>query len=134
VEINGGACFPDSPTEIAGASIDDPMCIDKQRQAWAGAWENKAPPEVEGTGIAYMLKSDKGASNTDPFATGPTGPLDRVVSPPRIMVLCAGTKMLDAFPTDPTTGGPWMMWKGTPHAHLMVPVAPERAARMGAAR
>ena len=128
---NGWVCFPNSPMEFAGASIEDPMCLDKQWQAWASAWENKTPPKVEGTGIAYMLRGDKGASNTDPFATGPTGPNDWVVSPPHIMVLYVDTKMLDAFPTDPTTGGPWVMWKGTPYAHLMVPVAPTKAARMG---
>jgi hypothetical protein len=24
-------------------------------------------------------------------------------------------------PTDWTKGGPWVMWKGTPYAHIMVP-------------
>jgi hypothetical protein len=128
---NGWVCFPNSPTEFGGASIDDPMCLDKQWQAWANAWEKKTPPKVEGTGIAYMLKGDKGASNTDAFATGPTATNDWVVSPPHIMVLYADLKMLDAFPTDPNTGGPWVMWKGTPYAHLMVPVAPSKAAKMG---
>src|SRR5262245_12579568 len=30
---------------------------------------------------------------------------------------------LDLYPTDPKTGGPWVMWKGTRYAHVMVPVA-----------
>jgi hypothetical protein len=128
---NGWVCFPNSPAEFAGASIDDPMCLDKQWQGWADAWENKTPPKVEGTGIAYMLKGDKGASNTDPFATGPTATNAWVASPPHIMVLYADLKMLDAFPTDPNSGGPWVMWKGTPYAHLMVPVAPTKTAKMG---
>jgi hypothetical protein len=128
---NGWVCFPNSPTEFGGASIDDPMCLDKQWQAWADAWEKKAPPKIEGSGIAYMLKGDKGASNTDPFATGPTPTNGWVVSPPHIMVLYADLKMLDAYPTDPKTGGPWVMWKGTPYAHLMVPVAPTKTATMG---
>jgi hypothetical protein len=50
------------------------------------------------------------------------------------MVLYADLKMLDAFPTDPNSGGPWVMWKGTPYAHLMVPVAPAKAAKMGHAK
>jgi hypothetical protein len=128
---NGWVCFPSSPTEFGGASIDDPMCLDKQWQAWGDAWMSKTPPKVEGTGIGYMLKGDKGASNTDPFATGRTATNDWVVSPPHIMVLYADLKMLDAFPTDPNSGGPWVMWKGTPYAHLMVPVAPTKAAKMG---
>jgi hypothetical protein len=31
---------------------------------------------------------------------------------------------LSALPTDPNNGGPWVMWKGTPYAHIMVPVGP----------
>ena len=37
-------------------------------------------------------------------------------------------KMLDAFPTDWRGGGPWVMGKGTPYAHVMVPVSPIKTA------
>jgi hypothetical protein len=30
---------------------------------------------------------------------------------------------LEGLPTDPSSGGPFVMWKGTPYAHVMVPVA-----------
>jgi len=33
-------------------------------------------------------------------------------------------------PTDPKSGGPWVMWKGTPYAHVMVPVSAAQAATM----
>jgi hypothetical protein len=104
--------------------------MDKQWQAWGEAWMSKKPPKVTGTGIAYMLRGDRGASNTDPFATGPTADNNWVVAPAHIMVLYEDLKMLDAFPTDPKSGGPWVMWKGTPYAHLMVPVATKKAAAM----
>jgi len=130
---NGWACFPNSPSGFGEASIDDPMCLDKQWQGWGEAWMSKATPKVDGTDIAYMLKGDRGASNTDPFATGPTAYNQWVVSPPHIMVLYADLKMLDAFLTDPKSGGPWVMWKGTPYAHLMVPVSPNKAATVKAA-
>jgi len=32
---------------------------------------NKADPQIKNIGIAYMLKGDNGASNTDPNAGGP---------------------------------------------------------------
>jgi hypothetical protein len=131
---NDWVCFPSAPSEFGASAGDDPMCMDKQWQAWGQAWMSKAQPKVEGTGIAYMLKGDKGASNTDPFATGPSATNNWVVSPPHIMVLYADLKMLDAFPTDPNTGGPWVMWKGTPYAHLMVPVAPTKTAKMSGAK
>ena len=128
---NGWVCFPNMPAELGAASGDDPMCLDKQWQTWAEAWSGKTQPKIAGTGVAYMLRGDRGASNTDPHATGPTADNAWVVSPPHIMVLYEDPKMLDAFPTDPKSGGPWVMWKGTPYAHLMVPVAPKQAARMG---
>ena len=106
------------------------MCLDKEWQKWAGAWMNKTQPEIDGTGIAYMLRGDKGASNTDPYATGPTADNQWVVSPAHIMVLYADPKMLDAYPTDPKSGGPWVMWKGTPYAHVMVPVSTTKAVTM----
>jgi hypothetical protein len=51
-----------------------------------------------------------------------------VVSPPHIMVLYQDRKILDAYPTDPKSGGPWVMWKSTPYAHVMVPLSPTKAA------
>jgi hypothetical protein len=127
---NGWVCYPNTPQEFKDASAMDPMCLDSQWQKWAEAWSGKTAPNVTGTGLAYMLRGDKGASNTDPFATGPTASNQWVVSPPHIMVLYQDLKMLDAFPTDPKNGGPWVMWKGTPYAHVMVPVAETKAATM----
>ena len=89
---------------------------------------SKTNPNVTGPGLAYMLRGDKGASNTDPFATGKTPTNDWIVSPPHVMVLYQDLKMLDSFPTDPMNGGPWVMWKGTPYAHVMVPVSSTKAA------
>jgi len=68
-----------------------------------------------------MLKGDKGASNTNPHATTPTADNQWVVSGPHIMILPTDVSQLDACPTDWTKGGPWVMWKGTPYAHIMVP-------------
>jgi hypothetical protein len=124
---NGWVCYPNSPHAMQGASGNDPMCLDKQWQRWAEAWMNKTPPQITGSGIAYMLRGDKGASNTDPFAMAPTAANQWIVSPPHIMILLPDLKQLDAFPTDPMSGGPWVMWKGTPYAHLMVPVSETKA-------
>jgi|SRR3990172_5783081 len=120
---NGWTCMPSSPEQFGTASLQDPMCLDKAWMGWADAWMNKKDPQVTTSGISYMLRGDKGASNTDPFATGPTPTNEWVVSPPHTMVLFPNLSVLDAFPTDPHSGGPWVMWKGTKYAHLMVPVA-----------
>ena len=112
---NGWMCMLD----LAG----DSMCLDKEWQAWGDAWMNKKdPPKPKTVGVAYMLNGDKGASNTDPYATKPTPDNKWVVSGPHIMILPTDVSQLDAYPTDWTKGGPWVMWKGTPYAHIMVPI------------
>ncbi len=111
---NGWMCMLD----LAG----DAMCLDKEWQGWGDAWMNKKePPKRTTVGVAYMLKGDKGASNTDPYATKPTADNQWVVSGPHVMILPTDVNQLDAYPTEWTKGGPWVMWKGTPYAHIMVP-------------
>jgi hypothetical protein len=124
---NGWVCYPNTTTSPKGNV--DPMCIDKSWQNWAEAWMAKKAPTMTVNGIAYMLKGDNGASNTDPFAEKATPDNHWVVSPPHIMVVFADAKQLDGFSDDPKSGGPWVMWKGTPYAHLMVPVSPMLAAK-----
>jgi hypothetical protein len=113
---NGWVCMSD------GDGV--PMCLDKEWQGWADAWMAKKDPQVKAVGIAYMLKGDKGASNTDPYAEKATPDNQWVVSGPHVMILTPDVAMLDALPTDPNNGGPWVMWKGTKYAHIMVPTAP----------
>jgi hypothetical protein len=111
----------------------DPMCLDKEWQAWGDAWMNKKdPPQPKAVGVAYMLKGDKGASNTDPYAEKATADNQWVVSPAHVMILVTDPSQLDAFPTDPKAGGPWVMWKGTKYAHIMVPTAPMPKSAMSA--
>jgi hypothetical protein len=116
---NGWMCMP----------APEVMCLDKEWQGWADAWMSKKDPQIKGMGIAYMLRGDQGASNTDPFATGKTATNQWVVSPPHIMVLTPDSKQLDALPTDWHSGGPWVMWKGTKYAHIMVPTTPMAPAK-----
>jgi hypothetical protein len=118
---NGWVCY---------AMVKEPMCLDKEWQKWAVAWMSKSDLKVEVVGIAYMLKGDNGASNTDPYAMTATASNEWVVSPAHLMLLLPDPKMLDAYPTDPKNGGPWVMWKGTQYAHIMVPVSPASAAIM----
>jgi hypothetical protein len=72
-------------------------------------------------GISYMLAGDGGASNVDPYAEGPTEDNEWIREGAHLMIL-APAELLEAYPTDPDNGGPYVMWKGTPYAHLMVPI------------
>lgn len=116
---NGWLCMPDNPNTPG----PDPMCADKVWQEWFGAYMAKQPPRVGQVGTAYMLAGGSDASNTDPYATAPTAGEDWVESGPHIMTLAADPSQLEGHPTDPHAGVPYVMWAGTPYAHLMVPVA-----------
>lgn len=113
---NGYTCFPSPPDTGAG-----PMCLDEPWLAWADAWMNKKPFQASRVGTAYMLAGDGGASNIDPFATEETADNQWIVEGPHLMVLVPDPAALDGVPTDPQSGGPYVMWKGTPYAHIMVP-------------
>jgi len=115
---NGWTCFPDSP-DVPG---DTPMCFDGQWMKWVAGWMSQTEPDVTGLGLAYMLKGGVDASNTDPFATEPPAGMDWVKSGPHVMVIVPDPSDLEGIPTDPDNGGPWVMWKGTPYAHVMMPV------------
>jgi hypothetical protein len=114
---NGYTCFPTPPNLIDNA----PMCMDSEWMEWADAWSNKKDYAADTLGISYMLAGDGGASNIDPYAEGPTDDNEWIKEGAHLMII-APAEMLDAFPTDPDNGGPYVMWKGTPYAHLMVPV------------
>jgi hypothetical protein len=114
---NGYSCYP-GPEHMP----DSPMCFDAVWEEWGAAWMTKKPFATDKVGMAYMLMGDNGSSNLDPYAEGPTTDNDWVVEGPHLMILVPDPKMLDAVSTDPYSGGPYVMWKGTPYAHIMVPV------------
>lgn len=117
---NAWTCFPDFP-ETEG---NDPMCLDEVWLAWADAYMNKKPFKASRIGFGYMLGGDSPASNTDPWATGPTPDnewLEQGV--PHIMILVPDASALKGLPMHPKGGGPWIMWRGTPYVHVMAPVA-----------
>ena len=114
---NGYTCFP-TPPMLSGTA---PMCMDAEWMEWADAWANKKEFEADRLGIAYMLAGDEGASNIDPYAEGPTEDNEWIKEGPHLMII-GPPELLAAFPTDPDNGGAYLMWKGTPYAHLMVPI------------
>lgn len=117
---NGFTCMADSPATPG----PDPMCMDGNAMAWAGAWMGHKPPPTDKPGIMYMLAGGTDASNTDPYATKPKQGGDWVKTGPHMMVV-GSTAALQGYPSGPKpdTNAPYVMWAGTPYAHLMVPVS-----------
>jgi hypothetical protein len=121
---NGWMCMPSSPSPAGSVQEgENAMCLDGAWQGWVQAWASKGPvPAFKGVGIGYMLLGDRGASNVDPYATAATADNQWVTEGPHMMLLSSDLAGWDALPTDPKAGGPYVMWKGTPYAHVMVPL------------
>lgn len=116
---NGWLCLPDDP---ATPGID-PMCLDPVWQAWLEAYEHRTPPQITRTGVAYMLRGGRAASNTDPFATEPAAGQAWIEDGPHLMLLVPDpATSLQGMSTDPASGGPYVMWAGTDYAHVMIPI------------
>jgi hypothetical protein len=116
---NGWTCMPDAPTTPG----PDPMCFDANAAKWVDAWVHHKPPPDGIAGVMYMLEGGTDASNTDPYATQPTAENNWVKTGPHIMVV-GSKEILAGHPSGatPDTSVPYVMWTGTPYAHLMIPV------------
>ncbi len=116
---NDWTCLPDMP----GTPGNDPMCLDEPWTKWAHAYMNKTEPDYSRMGFGYMLTGDSPASNTDPYAAGPTPDNEWLPEGvPHLMIVVPDTTWLQGLPTHPMQGGPWVMWRGTPYVHIMVPM------------
>ncbi len=118
---NGYTCMP-TPPDFAARGAASPMCLDDVWMEWADAWQKRKPFSTDKIGIAYMLAGDGGASNVDPYATGPTEDNEWIVEGPHLMIIAPSHDLLAGIPTDPSSGGPYIMWHGTDYEHVMVPV------------
>jgi len=115
---NGWTCIPDEPS-TPGV---DPMCIDKQGMEWVQSLIAKKPkPTNTGPGLIYMLQGGSDLSATDPFATKTD---HYISSPAHFMVMWPYDAKTSGFSTTPKKTGSWIMWAGTPYAHLMVNQTP----------
>ncbi len=117
---NGWTCYP-------GSSVIGPMCNRPQWDGLLGALMSQAPFEPEEFSISYMLAGEGealGVSNSDPFASGPTEDNDWVKEGPHLMIIVPDTAAFEGLSTDPTDPV-YVMWKGTPYAHIMVKISAE---------
>ena len=116
---NGFTCMADNPASPG----PDPMCMDRNSVAWVTAMLAHRPPPTDNVGLMYMLAGGTDASNTDPYSQGPAAGAPWVQTGPHIMVVGAPS-LLASYPSGPSpdTSRPYVMWAGTPYAHLMIPV------------
>jgi hypothetical protein len=129
VDVDGTVLRPGTNewTCMPGLSATDrsPMCNDEVWVKLMKAVEAKADFHTDRVGIGYMLAGDSNpGSNTDPFDTKQDPGEVWVQEGPHLMVVFPDPKMLEGISDDPHNGGPYVMWKGTPYVHIMVPIAP----------
>jgi CubicO group peptidase (beta-lactamase class C family) len=115
---NGWVCRPDDPTSPS----NDPRCLDANWLKVFGLDFGSEREAQRNIGISYMLQGDSVADNDDPSALVPPPGKEWQIDPPHIMV--ASPRPLDQalYSTDHHSGGPWIMFGGTPAEHLMAPV------------
>lgn len=114
---NSWVCLPDMP-DNGGV---DPWCVDASWLNLLDALMNGKDPSYDKVGIAYMLAGDAPISNITPAGKKEDGDwVDGLNA--HLMVLVPDHASFDNISTDPKNGGPWIMWSGTPYAHIMIPI------------
>lgn len=117
---NGWTCMPGTKP-----GDNHPMCND-------GVWSKMMQAAAAGTdfstdriGISYMLQGDANVSNSNPMATDPKNGDVWIKEGPHLMIVVQRGAM-EGISDNPYNGGPYVMWKDTPFAHIMVPIRETR--------
>jgi hypothetical protein len=110
---NGFTCMPGNPRVVG----DPPMCADAAAMQWSADFRaNKAKPTNTEPGIIYMLAGATQRSDTDPY--------DKKSAPipigPHWMIMWPFDPKTTGLPTRHKPNGAYIMWAGSPYAHLHV--------------
>lgn len=116
---NGWTCLP----EVA-PGYGYPMCNDRVWMDLREAILDQSDFETDRIGVSYMLAGDAAVNNADPYDTEKNEGEVWVKEGPHVMIVVPDPAMLEGLPSDPRPGAPYVMWGGTPYAHIMVPTAP----------
>jgi len=110
---NGFTCMPGNP-EVIG---EPPMCVDAPSLQWfADAKAHKPKPTNTAPGITYMLAGATQRSDSDP--NDHTSPAIHVG--PHWMIMWPFDPKTTGLPTTHRDHDAYIMWAGSPYAHLHV--------------
>jgi hypothetical protein len=111
--LNGFTCMPGNPKVVA----DPPMCVDAPALQWfADAKAHKPKPTNTVPGIAYMLAGATQRSDSDPHDTT-SMPIE---IGPHWMIMWPFDPKATGLPTTHKPTGAYILWAGSPYAHLHV--------------
>jgi len=110
---NGFTCMPGNPRVVG----DPPLCADAAAMQWSADFKaHKAKPSNTVPGITYMLAGATQRSDSDPYDTTsapiPIGP--------HWMIMWPFDPKATGLPTTHKPTGAYIMWAGSPYAHLHV--------------
>ena len=109
---NGWTCFPGD----SGVVGDDACLVGPAMQWLADLMAHKPKPTNTTPGLLYMLNGGTSPSATDPWATGGTP----IKEPPHWAIMWPFDPKKTGLPDKPKATGTWIMYAGTPYAHLMI--------------
>lgn len=113
---NGFTCIP----TVMNLPDPDPMCMDAAVQQWMTDISNNAPkPTNTVPGIAYMARGGSHFEKDGQVVMSGEG-AQVVKEPPHWMVMWPFESNATKLPTAPNPSGVYIMFDGTPYAHLMV--------------
>jgi hypothetical protein len=110
---NGFTCMPGNPNVVG----EPPMCVDAASMQWfADAKAHKPKPTNTFPGITYMLAGASQRSDSDPNDTT-SMPID---VGPHWMIMWPFDPKTSGLPTTHKPTGAYIMWAGSPYAHLHI--------------
>ena len=110
---NGFTCMPGNPKVIG----EPPICVDAASLQWfADAKAHKPKPTNTVPGITYMLAGATQRSDTDP--NDKTSPA--ITVGPHWMMMWPFDPKTTGLPTTHRPTGAYIMWAGSPYAHVHI--------------
>ena len=128
---NGWTCLPVNPRGMSDpengwkdAHEAMPLCGDAEVFKWISAYLSDEVPDMDYDGYAWMLHGDMGEDNSTPKVMSKNDAKEGhwIESGPHLMRMPKDPSSLDGMTTDFNSGAPYVMFSGTPYAHIMYPL------------
>lgn len=120
---NGFTCMP----TVNGRETPDPMCMDAATGQWVDSLINKAPkPSNTVPGVSYMARGGFHWEKDGKILMEEEAGAKLVKEPPHWMVMWPFDSKATGLSTIPNPSGVYIMFDGTPYAHLMIEQDPAK--------
>lgn len=125
---NPFTCYSDIPDTPKA----DPVCADPNAKQFITSMMNKEPaPANKQPGVAYMANGGQHWEKNGQVLMKEEPGAKLVDEPPHWMVTWPFDPKTSGLPTEPNAGGVYVMFAGTPYAHLMVYQDPNKLPATG---